>query len=259
MSKPGISAQLIVYGARPGEDLAGVLQELADIGYDAAEIGSNFVDEDWCAVKAAFASAGIACSGIHGGYGQITDADWQPKAIEFCQAIGAKFIICSGVAPGEGIEPYIASAEPFMALGQKCKDAGLAFCYHNHAWEFQSFDGVKGIHKLCEKTCPDLVKLNVDVYWVTVGGEPPAEFIDRYGDRVGYYHFKDGPYTATGEVAPGPYQFAELGEGTVDLAAALAAALRHDAKWIVYEQDSSALAAKEACRISFECLKGLGL
>lgn len=259
MSKPGVSAQLIVYGGRPNEDFAGVLAELGEIGYDAAEIGTNFVDGDWKAVKAAFADAGIACSGIHGGYGQIADEAWQPKAIEFCQALDAKFIMCSGCAGGEGIEPYLNSAGPFNALGAKCKEAGLSFCYHNHGWEFEVFDGVKGIHKLCAETCPDLVKLNVDVYWVTVGGECPAEFIDRYGDRVGYYHFKDGPYTPKGVVTPGPYQFAELGQGTVDLAGALAAALRHDAQWIVYEQDHSDLAPGEASRISFEHLKSLGL
>jgi len=173
--------------------------------------------------------------------------------------MGSSYIICSGVAAGEGIRPYIDSAQAFNGIGGKCADAGLVFCYHNHAWEFQVFDGVKGIHKLCDVTDPATVKLNVDVYWVTVGGEKPSEFIDRYADRVGYYHFKDGPYTATGSVAPGPYVFSELGKGTVDLADALAAALRHDAKWIVYEQDSSQLEAREACRISRDHLRSLGV
>jgi len=259
MATPGVSAQLIVFGGKQDGDLAGVLAEVAAAGFAGAEIGTNFVEEDPAEVKAALDNAGLVCSGIHGGFGQIADEAWQPKAIEFCQAIGAGFIMCSGAAPGEGIAAYTNSAAPFNSFGAKCKDGGLTFCYHNHGWEFQEFDGVKGIHKLCEVTCPDLVKLNVDVYWVTVGGECPAAFIDRYGDRVGYYHFKDGPYTPSGSVAPGPYQFTELGKGTVDLAAALAAALRHDATWITYEQDRSELEAKEACRISFECLKGLGL
>jgi sugar phosphate isomerase/epimerase len=103
------------------------------------------------------------------------------------------------------------------------------------------------------------VKLNMDVYWVTVGGESPAEFIDRYSDRVGYYHFKDGPYAAAGSVTPGPYEFTELGKGTVDLASALQAALKYDPTWIVYEQDRSELEPKVACQISRQYLQSIGI
>lgn len=259
MALPGISAQLIVYGGRQNEDLGGVLGELAAIGYAGAEIGSNFIDGDWDAVKQAFADNGLACSGVHSGYASISDQDWQSKAIDFLQAVGVKYIICSGVAPGEGIEPYEKSADVFNAWGARCRDNGLVFCYHNHAWEFEPHGGVKGIHRLCELTDPAVVKLNADVYWVTVGGERPEEFIDRYSDRVGYYHFKDGPYTPSGAVAPGPYQFTELGRGTVDLEAVLAAALKYDPTWITYEQDRSELVPAEACRISFEYLKSIGL
>ncbi len=259
MPQVAVSAQLIVYGGRQNDDLSGVLKELRDAGYDGAEIGTTFVDAPLDQVRGAFGDTGLRLSGIHGGYGQVTDPDWQDKAIEFCGQMDCGFIICSGVAPGEGIAPYIDSAQAFNAFGRKCHGSGLTFCYHNHAWEFETFEGEKGIHKLCALTDPEFVKLNVDVYWATVGGENPAEFIDRYGDRVGYYHFKDGPYTAGGSVAPGPYTFSELGKGTVDLAGALAAAARHDPQWIVYEQDSSELAPGEACRISREHLKTLGV
>lgn len=259
MAGPGISMQLIVYEGRPATDLAGVLGEIAAIGYEAIEGGVGFGDLDTPTIKGIFGDTGLKLSGVHTGYGSIPDPAWQDQAITFCHEMGCKHVICSGVAEGQGIQPYITTGEVFNAFGAKCKDAGLTFCYHNHAWEFEILDGEKGIHKLCEVTDPALVKLNVDVYWVTVGGEDPAVFIDRYADRVGYYHFKDGPYTASGAVAPGPYEFFELGKGTVDLAGALAAALRHDPTWIVYEQDRSKLEPKEASRISFEHLKCLGL
>jgi sugar phosphate isomerase/epimerase len=259
MAKPGISAQLIVYGARPSEDLGGVLAELAEIGYDGAEIGANFIDGDRSVVQAAFESTGLRPSGVHAGYGLVADPEWQDRAVDFVVAMGAERIICSGVSDNESLAGYADTGETFNAIGAKCQAAGLEFCYHNHAWEFRTFDGVKGIHKLCEVTDPALVKLNMDVYWVTVGGEDPAEFITRYRDRVGYYHFKDGPYTASGSVAEGPYTFTELGKGTVDLAGALKAARAHDPSWVTYEQDRSEIEPKDAARISFEHLKSLGL
>jgi len=258
MADPKVSIQLIVYGGRPSEDLAGVLGEVAAIGYDAAEIGANFIDGDWAGVKQAFDTAGIVCSGVHSGFALVADPQWQDKAIDFLKALGAEYTICSGVADAEGIAAYEQAAEVFNQWGAKCRDNGLTFCYHNHGWEFEAFDGVKGIHRLWELTDPTAVKWNMDVYWVTVGGENPVELIDKHSDRVGYYHFKDGPYTPTGAVTPGPYEFMELGKGTVDLKGSLEAALKYDPAWITYEQDRSELEAQEAARISFEHLKSLG-
>jgi sugar phosphate isomerase/epimerase len=123
------------------------------------------------------------------------------------------------------------------------------FCYHNHNWEFEAYDGVKGIHRLCELTDPDLMKLCVDVYWVHVGGEDPAEFIQRYADRAVYYHFKDG--------APG--SFIELGDGEVDLPKALQAALACNPEWIVCEQDRTELEPKASITKSREYLRSIGL
>jgi sugar phosphate isomerase/epimerase len=96
------------------------------------------------------------------------------------------------------------------------------------------------------------VKLNIDVFWVHIGGEVPAEFIARYSDRVGYYHFKDGEKTADGQT------FIELGQGAVDLVAAREAALKHPLDWIICEQDSSQKEAKVSIRESFDHLKKIG-
>ena len=163
--------------------------------------------------------------------------------------MGAGFLICSGVADGEGIERFEKAAETFNHVGRTCRAAGLTFCYHNHAWEFEEFDGTKGIHRLAELTDPDLVSLNADVYWVHIGGEVPAEFIARYGKRIPYFHFKDGS----------PGEFVELGRGEVDLESALSAALAVEPAWIIAEQDRTAIDPADSVRISRECLKALGL
>ena len=55
-----------------------------------------------------------------------------------------------------------------------------------------------------------------------IGGENPASFVDRYAERIGYYHVKDGSKGT----------FTELGRGTVDLPNA-PAALRTNPDWLV--------------------------
>ncbi|HUS81136.1 MAG TPA: sugar phosphate isomerase/epimerase [Armatimonadota bacterium] len=250
MSEPGVGVQLIVFAGRQNQDLKGVLADVADVGYDAAEIGANFVDDLGAeAVKSVIEETGLSACGIHGGYANYADAEWVGRAIEFCRAIGCEYLLCSGVKDRESLEGYVASAEVFNEAGRRAADAGLTFCYHNHAWEFQQFGDQKGIHALAAATDPALVKLNIDVYWVHIGGESPAEFIERYHDRAGYYHFKDG--------SPGP-NFIELGQGEVDLVAAARAAMRFDPKWIVCEQDRTQLDPKDSIARSLAYLRELG-
>ncbi len=227
MSKPRIGLQLIIYGRRPAQDLAGVVREVKQAGYDGIEAGNLFQIGESRAVKDTISRSGLAVAGVHAGFEDMQSLGGTAVNMAYLADMGARYLICSGVAPGEGIERYEKAAPVFNDVGRRCKNAGLVFCYHNHAWEFESHDGVKGIHRLAELTDPELVKLCIDVYWVTIGGERPEEFIARYADRAPYYHFKDG----------GPGEFRELGQGQVDLKAAVKAALATNPEWIVCEQD----------------------
>jgi sugar phosphate isomerase/epimerase len=249
MSKLGL--QLIVYGQRQREDLAGVLAEVKAVGYDGVEMGGA-TDPD--AVTATLKSSGLVLTGVHSGYGDYTDEAKVAANIAFLKQAGARFLICSGVADNNSIAGYEASADTFNKVGQMCLDAGLTFCYHNHAWEFKPLEGGKqGIYTLLERTCPKLVKLNIDVFWVHIGGVNPAEFIAQYSDRAGYYHFKDGTKTPDGQT------FIELGQGEVDLVGAKDEALKHPVDWIVCEQDRSELEPKVSIKQSFDYLKQIGL
>lgn len=227
MGKPRIGLQLIIYGRRPAEDLAGVLGEIKQAGYEGIEAGNLYQAGDPPAVKRAITGNGLAVAGAHSGFEDAQSPERTDATIAYLKEMGARYLICSGVAPGAGIERFEKAAPVFNEVGRRCQRAGIVFCYHNHNWEFEEFGGVKGIHRLAELTDPKLVKLCIDVYWVTIGGEQPAEFIARYADRAPYYHFKDG--------APGVFQ--ELGQGQVDLKAATKAALATNPEWIVCEQD----------------------
>jgi sugar phosphate isomerase/epimerase len=249
MTKPKIGLQLIVYGGRPNEDFAGVLREAAEAGYGGVETGAIFTAEQVPAAKQALADACLEYCGLHGGFDDIADSARVQELCSIAKELGGHYLICSGVAPGEGIAQYEKAADVFNAAGAEIKKAGLTFAYHNHAWEFEEFDGVKGIHRLNELIDPRLVKLCVDVYWVSIGGENPAEFITRYADRAEYFHFKDG--------APG--EFVELGQGTVDLVGAKDAALKTVKEWIVVEQDRSAKEPKVSIAESIQYLRSIGL
>ena len=253
MSKLGL--QLLAYGQRQRDDLAGVLAEIKQVGYDGAEAGGDghglLAAE---VLTAAFRDAGLSLTGVHVGYGDCAAEARVAELIAFLKQAGSRFLICSGVADLTTIAGYEASADTFNKVGQMCRDAGLTFCYHNHAWEFQPLEGGRqGIYTLLERTCPTLVKLAIDVFWLHISGVAPASFIAQHADRAGYYHFKDGAK------APDGPTFIELGQGEVDLAGARDEAIKHPLDWIVCEQDSSALEPKASIKQSFDYLKQIGL
>ena len=177
------------------------------------------------------------------------------KVIKDIKDAGGSYIISSGVARGgKDIEGYKESAGVFNKAGKLARDAGLTFCYHNHAFEFETINGVKGIHVLGEETDPEIVKFNIDVSWVQIGGESPAQFINRYSNRAGYYHFKDAFIKSKDKIV-----WTELGKGDIDLESAYKAAVSNGAKYIIYEEDVAQIEVKQAITDSRNFLRQLGI
>ncbi|MGQ9631590.1 MAG: sugar phosphate isomerase/epimerase family protein [bacterium] len=246
MNKPKVGVQLIIYGSRPQEDLEGVLKEIADAGYDGVEGGNLLQYATSDKIKRLFKSYGLALAGVHSGFKNMAQREKVDGYISFLKSMDARYLMCSGVGDQkEGIKWYENAAKTLDDVGRRCNEGGLTLCYHNHAWEFKTFNGVKGIHRLIELTDPKLVKLCIDVYWVHIGGESPAEFIRRYKDRAVYFHFKDGK----------PGKFMELGAGEVDFGGIMKVVSKLPVDWVIYEQDRTDLTPKESVTISRKFLR----
>ena len=79
----------------------------------------------------------------------------------------------------------------------------------------------------------ELVMAEFDVAWAAKGGVDPAQYIEKYAQRVPQVHLKD--------YDPKREDVTEIGEGMVDLAAVHHASLAAGSKWIIYEQDRSTI------------------
>ena len=90
------------------------------------------------------------------------------------------------------------------------KAAGLSFAYHNHAFEFENWDGVIPYEYLLEKTEFDYIH---DVYWSTYAGKDPSYYIKLLGEsgRMQNIHFKDMKTAPQGDICP-------CGDGIIDFA-----------------------------------------
>ena len=242
MGKPNVACQLIIFGPRGGQDLPGVLKEIAEAGYAGIEGGAS---PDKAKMKKLMDDMGLKLAGIHSGYDGFKNLD---ESIAYLKAMDSKLLMVSGVGDtSKGISAYEEAAEVFNEVGRKCYNEGIKFCYHNHSWEFQKYDGVTALDRLYELTDPKYVYLCVDVYWIQHGGESPVEFLKKNLNRVGTVHLKD-MFPDKG--------FAEVGQGILDFPGIMEVlSEKKDLEWVIVEQDNTKRTPKESVTISREYIK----
>jgi sugar phosphate isomerase/epimerase len=111
-------------------------------------------------------------------------------------------------------------------------DHGLRVGYHNHDFEFGQLEG-STIWDVLVAELPPAVELELDVYWLSVGGRDPVTEIRAARDRVRLLHMKDR--------APGPQpRDAPAGTGILPFAAIVEAGRLAGVEWYIAEQDEPA-------------------
>ncbi|WP_117168064.1 sugar phosphate isomerase/epimerase family protein [Paraliobacillus sediminis] len=147
----------------------------------------------------------------------------------------------------EKIMDFISRAE---VMANRLAEHGIELYYHTHHIEFQRYDG---------EYLLDLIKNNttrlgfeLDVHWIQRAGVNPVEFIKKYKDRISLLHLKDyriGSLDVTDEdlTDMGKFfekftnliEFAEVGEGNLDMTAIIEAGLESGAQYFLVEQDDT--------------------
>jgi sugar phosphate isomerase/epimerase len=157
---------------------------------------------------------------------------------------GFRYLVFNYLTPEErlGLDFYRSLADKLNAAAQKAHAAGLLFCYHNHDFEFQPMPGGRPIDVLLKYLDPELIRLEVDAFWVSMAGVDAAGFIRQHAARVELVHLKD---RAKGtpihyDIATVPNEtFRELGAGDLPLGAILEAVAHSNARHVFVEQDFS--------------------
>ena len=246
-----VGLQLYTLRDLMSKDFAGTVTKVAEIGYDAVEF-AGYGGMSSSEVKKLLDDLGIVCAGTHEGYAGLSGGNLD-STIEFNASIGNGFIVCPSM-PGEfrkkGADGFKAFGEKMNGIGKKVNAAGMRLCYHNHSFEFGEAGDGHLIDYLLEATDPDLVGLEVDVYWVKHGGVDPAAFIRSHADRCDMLHMKDMADDENKSFAP-------VGTGTLDMTGIIQAGRAVGADWYVVEQDRTKLPPLEAVEISLKNMRSL--
>jgi sugar phosphate isomerase/epimerase len=182
------------------EDYFGTLEKVAEMGYKNIELisanfstGERFTDTfSLPVIKKKFDELGLHAFAAHEGVAPgkaLLDADWD-KIIEENATLGCESIVFP-MAFIAGREDTLQTAEQLNQIGEKCKEAGLSFYYHNHAHEFKRIGETSLFELLVENTDSDNVKFELDLVWAIRGGYNPLALLEKLGSRCDMIHQKD--------------------------------------------------------------------
>ena len=274
MKKFGVGIQL--YGLRNtmAEDFEGTLKAVADLGYEYVEF-AGYYNKSAEEIKALLEKYNLKCVSVHQGldfYNDDPDA-----AAEFLKAFGVKYSVIPWYEKGKlaGSDAWEASAARFKAVAEVLKAHGMKLGYHNHDFEFETFEG-KYLHDyIFEAVDEDKIFPEIDTCWVRYAGLSPEDKICQFAGRVPVVHLKD--FTCN-NLAGGPvyalidnsgkeqekdnkeennFEFRPLGMGMQNFAKILEACEKSGTETVIVEQDRTygGMTELEAAKIARDYLK----
>lgn len=247
-AKQFIGLQLYTVRDAMQSDPAGTLAKVAKLGYNSVEgatyTGSEkFYDMDAAAFSKLLKQNGLIMPSSHYRLGeekmnnqlvQGTILHGWDKAVDNAAALDIKYMVCAYLSDIErgGLDHYKYVADLLNKAGERCKKSGIQLCYHNHAFEFDAQDGKLPYDILLNDTDENLVKMELDLYWVSKAGKDPLDLFNQHPGRFPLFHMKDMDKTPE-------KKFTEVGNGTIDFKRILANADKAGLKYFFVEQDQT--------------------
>lgn len=236
------------------QDLLSILEKVANMGYEGAQF-AGFFGHSAKKVKEKMDEVGIRAAGAHVQMGQFQNE--LDQLLSYHDVIDNRLLICPSLPENMRTtkDDYKRTAELFNDIGEKVSKAGFSFGYHNHAFEFDLFEGKSGFDLLYENTDPEYVKMELDCFWAAHAEYNPIDIIEKYADRCVSLHIKDLKLEESQPVST------EIGTGTLDISSLIKAGSKNSVNWFVVEQEdftgdpleSAAQNAEELKRIIEQC------
>lgn len=253
-------------------DLPGTLKKVKEMGYVGVELAGMYghTAEEF---KAELDKVGLVAVSAHVPLQQMRDD--MDKVIADYKVIGCKFMVVPYL-PAEDRdcdESFVKAVEDIRVACQKATDAGFIMLYHNHDFEFKKIGDQYRLDYLYENIPADLLQTQLDLCWVKVGGENPAEYLRKYANRAPLVHFKDfvgrksenmyeliGIKSEEKPSAEGKFELRPVGYGCQDWYSNIKAVEESIAEWVIVEQDKATMDKDpiESATLSRNYLKTLG-
>lgn len=247
ISKVGL--QLYTLRDQMRQDVAGTLAKVAQLGYKEVEF-AGYQDKSPEQIRDLLKQNGLTSPSVH--FPLASLADKPEKLVGVAKTIGHKYLVCPWLAPNERrtLDDYKRLATILNKAGEVCNKAGLQLAYHNHDFEFMALDGQLPFDLLLAETNAKLVKMELDLYWITKAGHDPLAYFAKHPGRFPLVHVKDMDNTDR-------KFFAEVGRGTIDFKKIFAQAKQAGIRHYFVEQDQCPGSPFDSIKISIDYLQQL--
>ena len=271
----GVQMSTIAPNKMPKFDAYESMARLADIGYKCIEISQvPMTKENVAGFRRAIDELGLNVAAVSATVKsnpmmpseELCNPDDFKKMVE-----DAKYLNCDmmriGAMPVESrfsLQAAIDFAKQADDYAAQLKEHGIDLYYHNHHFEFCRHGGKYLMDIIKENT--KYLGFELDIHWIHRGGVDPIKFINQYAGRIRLLHLKDyriipmtmeenadfntkegmmKAYAAMNDIV----QFAEVGEGSLDIPGCIEAGLAGGSEYFLVEQDLT------YGRDPFDCLK----
>ena len=243
-----IALQLYTVRELLGEDFEGTVRRVADMGYVGVEPYSG-MPSGLSEAADLFRELDLQTFNSHVAYPD--EANREP-VLEIAEAFNLPNVTVAMLSPDDfkTIDAIKRTCERLNEAGEFARANNLQLHYHNHWWEFKQINGTATLDVILEELDAG-VGLQIDTYWVQVGGEDAVEVVKQVGARAPLLHLKDGWLEAKGDMA-------SVGQGVMDVPA-IVDATAETADWYIVEQDRSNNHRLEAVQDSYTYLTSNGL
>lgn len=270
MNKGKIGVQMMMLKGKVDEiGVYETMRKMVELGYHCVEVSQiPMTAENVSELKRACIDFDIKVAALSaalepmmpGMPGETLSTDFD-KIVSDCKTLDCNFLRI-GMLPmnlmgsKEKVMEFVKKAD---AMAEKLAEHGIALYYHNHHVEFQKFDGEYLLDIIKDNTTN--IGFELDVHWIQRGGDNPVEFIKKYAGRVTLLHLKDyrigrmdlsslgGDRSKFMQAFTNVVEFAEIGEGNLNMKGIIEAGLQSGSEYFLIEQD------QQYGRDPFECLK----
>lgn len=236
-----LGIQLYNFRTQLSSNVHEIIPKIALAGYNEVETyGYSVKDKFWGLTPKEFkklldANGLTAPSGHYGMDKFISDGtqDELKGYIEAANTIGSEYIIIPWL--GENLrkttDDWKKVADRLNEASRICKSNGLKLGYHNHDFEFDKIDNTTGYDILLQRTSPDAVRFELDLYWTIRSGIDPSKLFKAHPGRFPFWHIKDME-KANHNINT------EIGTGTIDYKSIYKGAKLAGLKHLIVEQEN---------------------
>lgn len=152
--------------------------------------------------------------------GDFDELAKNPMAVvQRAKTFGSKFVMCAWIPhkPSEfSLDDAKKAIAVFESAGKILKENGITLCYHDHGYEFHSYDDGTLLDYIIKNSNPEYLSFEMDVLWTMHGGgaEMPVQLLKKYPGRFKLMHIKDLKKGVKGDLSGGTPAANDVAVGT---------------------------------------------